>query len=171
MMVILSICSNLWQTAYCYACHVWLIRESVDRYSCQRADVSIFLIDCYFNQITDSIWICYSILYKSTVDIWNDVSPSRLWSPNRAGHYILHLWFLSFFLFSYLFSAVADLMSTMLPHIANLECRSERCCMRLAEDAGPKKSPQIRHLGTIAQLCRAISSQLKHVSTIRKKTC
>ena len=27
------------------------------------------------------------------------------------------------------------------------------------------------HLGTIAQLCRAISSQLRHVSTIGKKTC
>jgi len=27
----------------------------------------------------------------------------------------------------------------------------------------------MRHLGTIAQLCRAISSQLKHVSTIEKK--
>jgi len=26
-----------------------------------------------------------------------------------------------------------------------------------------------RHLGTITQLCRAISSQLRHVSTIRKK--
>ena len=28
-----------------------------------------------------------------------------------------------------------------------------------------------RHLGTITQLCRAISSQLRHVSTIGKKTC
>jgi len=28
-----------------------------------------------------------------------------------------------------------------------------------------------RHLGTITQLCWAISSQLRHVSTIRKKTC
>jgi len=27
-----------------------------------------------------------------------------------------------------------------------------------------------RHLGTIAQLCRAISSQLRHVSTIGKKS-
>jgi len=27
------------------------------------------------------------------------------------------------------------------------------------------------YLGTIAQLCRAISSQLRHVSTIGKKTC
>jgi len=32
-----------------------------------------------------------------------------------------------------------------------------------------QKSPKIRHLGTIAQLCRAISSQRRHVSTIGKK--
>jgi len=36
-------------------------------------------------------------------------------------------------------------------------------------NAGPKKSPKIGHLGTIAQLCRAISSQLRHVSTVGKK--
>ena len=34
---------------------------------------------------------------------------------------------------------------------------------------GGKKSPKIYHLGTIAQLCRAISSQLRHVSTMGKK--
>ena len=43
------------------------------------------------------------------------------------------------------------------------------CCTRLAGNAGPKKSPKIHHLGTIAQLCRAISSQLRHVSKIEKK--
>ena len=32
-----------------------------------------------------------------------------------------------------------------------------------------QKSPKIRHLGTIVQLCRAISLQLRHVSTIGKK--
>jgi len=42
------------------------------------------------------------------------------------------------------------------------------CCTRLAENTGRKKSPKIRHLGTIAQICRAISSQLRQVSTIRK---
>jgi len=42
------------------------------------------------------------------------------------------------------------------------------CCTRLAGNAGPKKSPKIRHLGTIAQLCRAISLHLRHVSTIGK---
>ena len=38
-------------------------------------------------------------------------------------------------------------------------------CARLVAITGRKN----RHLGTIAQLCRAISSQLRHVSTIRKK--
>jgi len=31
-----------------------------------------------------------------------------------------------------------------------------------------KKSPKIRHLGSIAQLCRAVSSQPRHVSTMGK---
>jgi len=38
-----------------------------------------------------------------------------------------------------------------------------------ATQGGHKRSPKIRHLGTIAQLCRAMSSQLRHVSTIGKK--
>ena len=51
-----------------------------------------------------------------------------------------------------------------------LECTSETCCARLAENTAGKKSPKSRHLGTIPQLCRAIglSSQLRHVSTIGK---
>ena len=53
-------------------------------------------------------------------------------------------------------------------HGVNLECRSEMCCTRLAGNAGPKKSPKMRHVGTIVQLCRTISSQLRHVSTIGK---
>ena len=48
---------------------------------------------------------------------------------------------------------------------ANLGCRSETCCMRLAENIGRKN----RHLGAIAQLCLAMSSQLRQVSTIEKK--
>jgi len=34
------------------------------------------------------------------------------------------------------------------------------CCTQLAGNAGSKKSPKIGRLGTIAQLCWAISSQL-----------
>ena len=48
---------------------------------------------------------------------------------------------------------------------ANLECRSEMCCTWLAGNTGRKN----RHFGTIARLCRAISSELRHVSTIEKK--
>jgi len=42
------------------------------------------------------------------------------------------------------------------------------CCARLAENTAHKKSPKRRHLGTIPQLCQAISLQLRHVSTIGK---
>jgi len=41
--------------------------------------------------------------------------------------------------------------------------------MGLAENTGRKKLTKIRHLRIIAQLCRAISLQLRHVSTIGKK--
>ena len=40
--------------------------------------------------------------------------------------------------------------------------------MRLAANAGPKKVAKNRHLGTIGQLCRTISSQLRHALTIGK---
>jgi len=43
------------------------------------------------------------------------------------------------------------------------------CCMWLAANTGRKKSPKICHLGTIVQLCRAVSSQLRHISTTGKK--
>ena len=43
------------------------------------------------------------------------------------------------------------------------------CCTRLAANAGPKKLAKNRHLGTIPQLGRAISLQLRRVSTIGKK--
>jgi len=99
---------------------------------------------------------------------------------NRAGHYIIALWFLSsIFFFLFLFLAYSQRPQVgCLPYFdawcgpsVNLECRSERCCTRLAANAGPKKVAKNRHLGTIPQLCRAISSQLRHVSTIGKKTC
>ena len=51
--------------------------------------------------------------------------------------------------------------------VTNLRCRSETCCTQLAENTGRKKVAKNRHLGTIA-LCRAISSQRRHVSTFGK---
>jgi len=66
-------------------------------------------------------------------------------------------------------------MSTILPdtvwpscEFLNLECMFEMCCTWLTGNTGPKKSPKMRHLGTIVQLCRTIASQLRHISTIGK---
>jgi len=42
------------------------------------------------------------------------------------------------------------------------------CCTQLTEIQDAKKVAKNRHLGTIAQLCQALSSQLRHVSTIGK---
>jgi len=89
-----------------------------------------------------------------------------LW--NRADHYIFALWFLLSSSFPHLISAVGDCLPyfhTWCGLSANLECRSEMCCTWLAGNAGTKKN---RHLHTIAQLCWAISLQLRHVSTIGK---
>jgi len=44
---------------------------------------------------------------------------------------------------------------------------SDTCCTRLAGNAGRKKSPKIRH-GHHRTICRAVSSQLRHVSIIGK---
>jgi len=43
------------------------------------------------------------------------------------------------------------------------------CCTRLTGNAGPKKLPKIRHLGTITQLCWAIPLQLRHILKTGKK--
>jgi len=96
---------------------------------------------------------------------------------SRCGHYIFVLWFLlpsysTFFLAHSQPSHIGCLpyFHTWCGLSANLGSRSETCCTWLAENTvtGRTKSPKIRHLSTIAQLCRAISSQLRHVSTIGK---
>jgi len=79
--------------------------------------------------------------------------------------------FFLLFLFPRLISVVGCLpyFHTWCGLSANLECMSEMCCSRLAENTGRKNDAKTRHLSTIAQLCRAISWQLRHVSTIGKK--
>jgi len=66
-------------------------------------------------------------------------------------------------------------MSTILRHMmwpycefTNLECKSEMCCKRLNGNTGHKMMQKNCHLSTIAQLCPAISSELRRVSTIGK---
>jgi len=89
------------------------------------------------------------MLYQCIARI-QPVTPS-LWPPYGIGQAIIFLpcdfYLLSifFFFFPSPISAVGDWMSTILPHMvwcglsANLECMSEMCCTRLAENTGHKK--------------------------------
>jgi len=55
---------------------------------------------------------------------------------------------------------------------ANLECGSEMCYMRLAENTGCKITQKLAIYALSHNfVCLVISSQLRHLSTIGKKTC
>jgi len=98
---------------------------------------------------------------------------------SRADHIYFHPVVCSFFLLSSFFPFLAKSQPSQircLPYLhtwcglsANLTCMSETCCAGLAANTGRKNSSKNRHLDTIAQLCRAMSSQIRHVSTIGKK--
>ena len=129
---------------------------------------AIWSVAMFFLQICEMSVIaisCFRLLWPP-YGIWQTIIVCPVDSS------IFYLSSFSFFLRR--ISAVADWISSILlhmvwPYSANLKCKSEMCCTRLAGNAGPKKSPKIRHLGTIAQPCWAISSQLRYGSTTGKK--
>ena len=95
---------------------------------------------------------------------------------NRADHYIFILFLLlllllllssSFFSSPNLSGRKLDVYHT-LAHVALVRIKNAglKCAARGSLQIQDAKN---RHFGTIAQLCRAISSQLRHVSTIGKK--
>jgi len=106
----------------------------------------------------------------------------HLYSAGQPSHWAFaHIpSFVLFMLFSpCLMSAAADWMSTILLEsssthgvvLVRIWNAGLKCAPRGSlEMQDPKKSPKFRYLGTIAQLCWAISSQRRHVSTI-EKTC
>jgi len=74
------------------------------------------------------------------------------------------MFFLSSISFPRIISAAADWMSTILPYMvwrpsAYLECMFEMCCTYAAR--WKYRIQKYRHFGTIAQICRAISSELR----------
>jgi len=98
-----------------------------------------------------------------------------LWPPYVIAQAIVFLPCNFFLLLSFFLASPQPSQIGCLPYFhtwcglsANLECKSETYCMGLAENTGPKISPRSRHLSTIAKICRAIFSQLRHVSTIGK---
>jgi len=88
-------------------------------------------------------------------------------------HVVSSIFFLSIFFVSLPNLSRTHWIYAVLAHMCglstNLECRPETCCTRLAEKYRTKKLTQIRHLRAIAQFCRAMSSQLRNVTTIGKK--
>jgi len=94
---------------------------------------------------------------------------------NRADHYTFILWLLLLFLFysSPDFSRRwLDVCHTSTHGVALVWIYNAclKCAARgLLKIQDTKMTQKNHHLGTIAQLCRAISSQLRHISTIGKK--
>jgi len=81
---------------------------------------------------------------------------------SRCGHYIFALWFLSIFFYS------SDVYHTSTHDVALV--RIYNACLKCAARGSLEiQDAKNRHLRTIAQLCRAISLQLRHISTIGKK--
>ena len=113
------------------------MQSLTERTVCRRfVTTSFFLVDrCVYSR---SFCGFFGVV---TVNIFSPVNKNV--ANIIMAHYIFALWFLSFF--PRLISAVRDWMSSIL-HTwcglsANLECMSEMCCMRLAENTGCKKSP------------------------------
>jgi len=92
---------------------------------------------------------------------------------SKWGHYIFVLFLSSFFFFF-------SLLNRSRGRLDVCHTSTHGVALVRIEDAGLKRAAcgsmkyrtqkwrKNRHLGTIAQLCRPISSQLKHVSTIEK---
>jgi len=97
-----------------------------------------------------------------------------LWLPYLIGQAIIFLpcgfYLLSFFFFSSpnLSGRRLDVYHTLAPGVALLRIQNAglKCAARGSLEIQDAKN---RHFGTIVQLCWAISSELRHVSTIVKK--
>jgi len=102
---------------------------------------------------------------------------AALW--NRAGHYVFVVWFLLSSTFFFLLFSSPILSRRMLDVY---HASTHGVALVRIYDAGLKRAARgslkyrtqkivkIRHLRTIAHLCRAISSQLRHISTIGKNS-
>jgi len=104
------------------------------------------------------------------------IAESLVMAPYVTGQTIIYLPCVFFFLlllsffFPRLISAVADWMSTILPHMV---CEFRMQVWNVPHAARWKyrtqKIAKNLNLGTTTQFCRAIFSELRHISTIGKK--
>jgi len=99
---------------------------------------------------------------------------SFLWPPYGIGQVIIFLssgffFHLSIFLFFLAYSQPSQIGCLPYFHTWCGQCEFRMQVFNVLHATRRKKSSTNIHLGNIAQLCRAISSQLKHVPTIAKK--
>ena len=118
---------------------------------------------------------CDTEIDKFKCHITSMVLMVALW--NRADHYIFALWlFLSFFFFFFaspnLSRRRSDVCHTSTHGVALVRISDaglKRAAHGSLQIQDANKFAKNRHRGTIVQVCRTISSQLRHVSTIGKK--
>jgi len=131
-------------------------------------DWSLLLATTYVILVTNN-WSLLSTCFTFIVSGIN----SLLCSPYGIGQTIIFSCCYLFFFFPRLISAAAigclPYFHTWCGLSANLRCMSETCCTRLAENTGRKSRQKSPSGYPIAQLCRAISSQRRHVSAMGKK--
>jgi len=100
-------------------------------------------------------------------------SYSLLWLPYVIGRPLYFCPVVSIFFLFYFLTLSQRSEIGYLPYFhtcglsANLECMSEMCCSLHVPRW--KYTQKNRHFGTITQLCRAVSLQLRHASTIGEK--
>ena len=123
-----------------------------------------------FLDFSDKVTVQIRCGGKMSVHLWLFVA--SLWPPCVADSDIIFCPVVSFLLllFPRLLSAVAEWMSTILPHMvwlsANLGCRSETCCTWLAENTGRKNSPSGLHHTNLSGYIFATKAHIDN----RKKT-
>ena len=97
-----------------------------------------------------------------------------LWSPYVTGQTI-YIFILSFVLSSSFFFSSPNLSGRRLDvchtstHGVALECRPETCCMRLAGNAGHKKSPSAYHCTTLSRYIFATKARIDNWKKIVKQ--
>jgi len=161
--------SRYWMSWICWRC---CFRATLySQYSQLGANLTTHLQPLAAHGIGPIIGVSLTLRCIDVASFWSHVVLFMVALCNRADHYIFALWFLSYSsFFPRLISAVGDWMSTILPHMVWPLCEFRMHVWNLLHAARWKYRTQKNwHLGIIARLCRAISSQLRHVSTIGKK--
>jgi len=104
-----------------------------------------------------------------------EIEKANYGCPIRQAIIFCHCGYFFFVLFS---SPVQRLQIGCLPYFhtwrglsANLQCRSEMCCMRLAGNTGRKNLPSAYHCTTLSRYIFAITAMYRQLEKLIKQQC